>query len=104
VAAAYEPFLSIECSVPTQASVSTETPATRSAVSASVMVCKCTRVSGVNEQHRLARAQFLVQQIRRDQPTGIADDAGDGLSPTQPDMQRHHCSLGEADEHCVAFA
>jgi hypothetical protein len=57
----------------------------------------------MHQQHRRPRHHLVFHGIeaaahRQHQQAGIADKCRDGLRPPQPDVQRHHGALAEADE------
>jgi hypothetical protein len=52
----------------------------------------------MDEQHGRLAAYFRRQRVGADQPAGKADDAGDRMEAAQPDIERHHRALREADE------
>src|SRR6516162_4395339 len=58
-------------------------------------------VGAVNEERSGARAQLAGQEFGGEQPARKADDAGNRAAAPQPDVEGHHCTLGESDERQI---
>ena len=104
-AAALQPVRSIECSMPGQASVSTGTAAAFSAASAAASDSNGTSGSSVPWTSSTGGRERNSpgSRSRRDQPAGIADDAGERRCAAQADEQRHHRALRKADQRRIAL-
>jgi hypothetical protein len=57
----------------------------------------------MDQQHRRLRPDLRRQRLGRGQHAGEADDAGQRPGAAQPDMQRHHGALAEADHDGLRF-
>ena len=88
------------CAVPRETWVGVATPAPVSAVGglAEALERHHRVLVAVHQQHRRAGGDLGGERLGLEQPPGEADDPAQRLLAAQPDLQRHHRPLAEAEE------